>query len=270
MAIASLLSALGYYPKAHRAILRYRLWPYMILPGLMSLGFFLTLVWIGSVYFSDIAAHIYQNYFPEFLKWGILLTVTNLFLWLLLFLTGYILYQPVVLILFSPVLGFLSEITERKIYGNPSESVQMRQVLKDALRGTLMSLRNLARMTLSILLAWLMIVIPFAGAAASAILIFLIQAYYNGCALADYTLERKNYSVQERIRFTRTHRARMTGLGMGFMFILFIPILGWFVAPAFGTVAATLSTLAALNEKAGASSVKEEGTPAESMVQPRR
>lgn len=270
MAIASLIGALGYYPKAHRAILRHRLWPYMILPGLMSLGFFLTLVGIGIVYFGDIAAHIYQNYFPEFLKWGILLTATKLLLWLLLLLTGYVLYQPVVLILFSPVLGFLSEMTERRVFGSPSADLQIRQVLKDAMRGAVMSLRNLARMILAILLAWLMIVIPFVGAAASALIIFLIQAYYNGCALADYTLERKNFSVQERIRFTRTHRARMTGLGMGFMLILFIPILGWFVAPAFGTVAATLSTLAAINEKAGAPPAEAEQTPANPVDPPRR
>ena len=122
MAIASLFASLGYYPKAHRAIIRHRLWPYMILPGLMSLGFFLTLIGIGNLYFSDISAYIYQNYFPGFLKWGILLTVMNLLLWVLLFLTGYILYQPVVLILFSPVLGFLSEMTERKVFGSPSET----------------------------------------------------------------------------------------------------------------------------------------------------
>ncbi|WP_373499462.1 EI24 domain-containing protein [Desulfococcus sp.] len=261
MAIASLFASLGYYPKAHRAIIRHRLWPYMILPGLMSLGFFFTLIGLGNAYFSDISATIYQNYFPGFLKWGILLTIMNLLLWILLFLTGYILYQPVVLILFSPVLGLLSEMTERKVCGSASGAFHFGQILKDVLRGVVMSLRNLGRMMLWILLAWLMIFIPIAGAAVSAVLIFLIQAYYNGCALSEYTLERKNYSVKERIRFTRTHRARITGLGMGFMFVLFIPILGWFVAPALGTVAATLATLAAMNENGGPSSA-EEGPPA--------
>jgi CysZ protein len=269
MAIASFFGSLGYYPKAHRAIIRHRLWPYMILPGLMSLGFFLTLIGIGILYFSDISAYIYQNYFPGFLRWGVLLTVMNLLLWVLLFLTGYILYQPVVLILFSPVLGFLSEMTERKVFGSPSADFHIRQIMKDALRGAVMSLRNLARMMLCILLAWLMIFIPIAGAVVSAVLIFLIQAYYNGCALSDYTLERKNYSVKERIRFTRTHRARITGLGMGFMLVLFIPILGWFVAPALGTVAATLATLAAMNEKAGVPLCAERGTPAACTDRPR-
>jgi CysZ protein len=249
MAARDLFTSIGFYLKAHRAILRHRLWPYMILPGLMSFGFFLTLIGIGSLYFSNISTYIYQHYFPEFLKWGILLALTNLLLWILLFLSGYVLYQPVVLILFSPVLGYLSEVTETRVYGGPSAPLHLRQLVKDILRGAALSLRNLMRMILLIGLAWFMIFIPVAGALLSALIIFLIQAYYNGCALSDYTLERKDYSVRQRIRFTREHRARVTGLGIGFMLVLFIPVLGWFIAPAYGTVAATLSTLAVIPKK---------------------
>jgi CysZ protein len=262
MAITSLFASLRFYPKAHRVILRHRLWPYMILPGLMSFGFFLTLIGIGNIYFNDIATHVYQNYFPGFLKWNILLTVTNLMLWILLFLTGYVLYQPVVLILFSPVLGYLSEVTEKKVYGGPSAPFHIRQFLKDILRGVVLSMRNLIRMIIFILLAWLVIFIPIAGAALSAAIIFLIQAYYNGCTLSDYTLERKNYSVKQRVRFTRAHRAWVTGVGIGFMLVLFIPVLGWFIAPAYGTVAATLSTLAVINEKAGKTPSTKGDSPA--------
>lgn len=262
MAVTSLFASLGFYPKAHRVILRYRLWPYMILPGLMSFGFFLTLIGIGNIYFSDIAAHLYQNYFPNFLKWEILLIATKLLLWILMFLTGYILYQPIVLILFSPVLGYLSEVTEKRVYGGPSAPFCIRQILKDTLRGAALSLRNLMRMVIFILLAWLAIFIPIAGAVLAATLIFLIQAYFNGCALSDYTLERKNYSVKQRIRFIREHRARVTGLGVGFVLVLFIPVLGWFIAPAYGTVAATLSTLDLIKKKAGKTPSAEGDSPA--------
>lgn len=262
MAISSILTALGYYPKAHRAILRHRLWPYMILPGLMSFSFFIALISIGALYFGDIAAHIHQNYLPEFMKWGFLPAVTHLLLWCLLFLSGYILYQPVVLILFSPVLGYLSEITEKKILDGPDVPFQIRQVLKDVLRGLHLSLRNLIRMVLLVLSAWLMILIPIVGAVISAAVIFLIQAYFNGCALVDYTLERKNYAVRDRVRFTRGHRALVTGIGMGFMLLLIIPILGWFIAPAYGTVAATLCAVAAVNKNAGKPPSREADSPA--------
>jgi len=262
MAISSLLTALGYYPKAHRAILHHRLWPYMILPGMMSFGFFIALLSIGSFYFGGIAAHIHQNYLPEFMKWGFLPAVTHLLLWGLLFLSGYILYQPVVLILFSPVLGYLSEATEKKVFGGPDTPFQIRQLLKDVLRGLHLSFRNLIRMILLVLSAWLMILIPIAGAVLSATFIFLIQAYFNGCALFDYTLERKNYAVRDRVRFTRRHRALVTGVGMGFMLLLIIPILGWFIAPAYGTVAATLCAINTANKNAGEPPSREGDSPA--------
>ncbi len=268
MAATDLASSLGFYVKAHRAILRHRLWPYMILPGLMSFGFFLGLITIGILYFGDISTHIYQNYFPGFLKWGILLAITNLMLWILLFLSGYVLYQPVVLILFSPVLGYLSEVTEKRVYGGASAPFHLRQLMKDILRGGTLSLRNLLRMILLIGLAWLMLIIPIAGALLSAAAVFLVQAYYNGCALSDYTLERKNYTVRQRIRFTRANRARVTGIGIGFMLVLLIPILGWFIAPAYGTVAATLSTLAALPKKTGEPPAVKEGTPVDVSQRP--
>jgi CysZ protein len=204
------------------------------------------------------------------LKWGILLAATNLLIWSLLFLSGYVLYQPVVLILFSPVLGYLSEVTEKRVYGGPSAEFRFRQLMKDILRGVTLSLRNLLRMILLILLAWLMLIIPIAGALLSAAAIFLVQAYYNGCALTDYTLERKDYTVHQRIRFTRTNRARVTGIGIGFMLVLLIPILGWFIAPAYGTVAATLSTLSVLPpKKTGAPSAVPEGTPTDGSHRPK-
>lgn len=268
MAITSLASSLAFYPKAHQVIVRHRLWPYMILPGLMSFVFFIGLVGIGNLYFSDIATRIYQDYFPEFLKWDLLLIATKLLFWTILFLTGYILYQPVVLTLFSPVLGYLSEVTEKRVHGNASGPFQLRQFLKDTLRGVALSLRNLIRMIVFILLAWLMIFIPIAGAGVSAALIFLIQAYFNGFALTDYTLERKQYSVKERIRFAKEHRARVTGIGIGFMLVLFVPVLGWFIAPAYGTVAATLSTLAVINKKAGTPPSIQGELPARDQIRP--
>jgi hypothetical protein len=52
------------------------------------------------------------------------------------------------------------------------------------------------------------------------------------------------------------------------MLVLLIPILGWFIAPAYGTVAATLATLAALPKKTGEPSVAKEGTPADVSQRP--
>lgn len=247
MPFSDFFKGLGAYRNAHRAIREHRLWPFMIIPGLLSLGYLVLLIGIGWSYFPEISAYINENWIPDFMKWQILRYITQTVLWLFLILTGYITYQPVILVLFSPVLAYLSEVTERRIYGGPGVPFSLKTLTEDLIRSILINGRNLIRMLLFILLAWLLVWIPLAGPIVSAVLIFSIQAFYNGCALADYTLERKRYTVKERIVFSKSHRARIVGVGTGFMGMILIPILGWVFAPTYGTVAATIAVIETLN-----------------------
>ncbi len=231
------------YFAAHGVMKRHRIWPYMVVPGILSLIYIACLILIGNIYFAEITDYLYQHWTPGFLKSRILLMMYTFFLWVLLFLTGYITYQPIVLILFSPILSYVSEVTESRIYGTPGPTFSLRTLLQDLWRSIVINLRNLARMVVLILLAWLLVLLPLIGAVISASLIFLIQAYYNGFALMDYTLERKRYSVKDSVRFARSNRPRVIGVGIGFMSMMLIPVLGWFAAPTYGTVAATLGAL---------------------------
>lgn len=243
MFIKELLKGIASYAAAHRMMIRHRLWPFMILPGIISLIYVVALILIGKIYFPEIGDYLLQNWTPGFLKGKIILMIFTFFLWVLLLLSGYIAYQPVVLILFSPILSYVSELTESKVYGGSAPAFTVRTLLQDLWRGIIINLRNLARMAVLILLAWLLVLLPLLGAILSVLSIFLIQAYYNGFALMDYTLERKRYSVRDSVRFARSNRARVIGVGVGFMGMMLIPILGWLAAPAYGTVAATLGAL---------------------------
>jgi hypothetical protein len=46
--------------------------------------------------------------------------------------------------------------------------------------------------------------------------------------------------VRETSAFNRAHKPEMFALGLGFMFLLSIPVVGWFVAPTYGLVASYL------------------------------
>ena len=83
-------------------------------------------------------------------------------------------------------------------------------------------------------------VIPF--------VVFGIESYYAGFGLMDIVLERKNMTKQQTIDFVRRNKGLATGLGLPFMAMNFIPIIGWFLGPTLGTVAATTATLEALRE----------------------
>ncbi len=232
-----------YYGKANQVIFKYNLWRYMIIPGILSLLYVLILLIFGAVYFSDISAYIAQNWLPEFMKSGIMRIVTSIMLWIFLLLTAYITYKPVIMILFSPILGYLSEVVEKSVYNAAIPDFDIREMLRLAVRGLYLNLRNLAFMIAFSLMAWILALIPLLGVLISPIVLMLIQFYYDGFGLMDYTLERKGLSAEDSIRFAKTHRAKVMGVGSGFMVLMMIPFLGWFTAPSYGTVAATLAAL---------------------------
>jgi CysZ protein len=221
----------------------------MMIPGILSLLYVLILLIVGAVYFSDISAYITQRWLPDFMKSGIMRVVTSIMLWIFLLLTGYITYKPVIMILFSPMLGYLSEVVEKSVYNSAIPDFDFKEMLRLAVRGLYLNLRNLAFMIILSLMAWLLVLIPLLGMLISPILLALIQFYYDGFGLMDYTLERKGLSARDSIRFAKSHRAAVMGVGSGFMFLMMIPFLGWFTAPSYGTVAATLAALEMTEQK---------------------
>ncbi|QTA80433.1 Uncharacterized protein dnl_27370 [Desulfonema limicola] len=249
MFIQELIKGLGSYFKAHQVIFKYKLWPYMIIPGIMSLCYIFTLIILGNIWFSHISDYINMNWIPGFLQGEVMQTITTFLLWVLLFLTGYISYQPFILILFSPVLGYLSEITENHIYKQESPPFNFKNLLKDILRSLIINIRNIIKMIFFIAAAWIFIIIPIIGTIISSFLILMIQSFYNGFSLTDYTLERKRFTVKESIAFIKNNRAMTTGIGLGFMLMMFVPVFGWAAAPAYGTVASTIAALEKINNK---------------------
>ncbi|QTA89839.1 EI24 domain-containing protein [Desulfonema magnum] len=246
--IKEFFKGIGAYVKAHRTISKYNLWSYMTLPGIMSLCYIFLLIFLGNIYFSGLSDHINKNWIPTFMKGEAMVIVTFVLLWIVLFLIAYITYRQIVLIFFSPILSYLSEVTEKVVYNEPPPELNFKDFVKDIIRGLIINLRNLFLTIILTFFAWILVFIPILGVMVSPVLMFLIQFYYNGFGLIDYTLERKRYSVRESIEFARGNRARVIGVGAGFMLMLLIPLVGWFSAPAYGTIAATLAALDKINE----------------------
>lgn len=248
MFLKEFFQGINAYFKGNRVIFKYRLWPYMIIPGIMSFLYILLLIFLGAVYLPDMSGFVMENWIPDFMKNGIMYFVTYALLWIFMILIVFLTYKSVILILFSPVLSYLSEVTETAVCNRTSPDFNFRQLLKDIVRGLIINIRNILMMLVFIFLAWLLIFIPIVGAIFSTITILLIQFFYDGSGLVDYTLERRRYSVRESIIFVRNNRARVIGVGMGFFLLLLVPVAGWFTAPAYGAVAATIAALEKINE----------------------
>lgn len=247
--IKELFNGLYAYIRAHRVISEHKLRRYVIIPGVMSVCYIFLLIFLGRLYFTDISAYITGHWIPSSIKGNVTVTITSVLLWILLLLIGYITYKQMILIFFSPILSYLSELTETAVYNEPAPEFTFGNLVRDIVRGLIINLRNLFLTLILMMTAWVTMLIPGFGPAVSTSLMLLIQFFYDGSGLVDYTLERKRYSVRESIHFVKTHRARVVGVGMGFMLILFIPLVGWFAAPSYGTVAATLATLDKIRQK---------------------
>ncbi len=103
MLLKEIFKGIGTYGRAHKMILKHRLWRYMIIPGIMSLCYVVLIIFIGKIYFADISGYVNENWIPGVMKGGAMVIITTLLLWSFLFLIAYMSYKYVVLILFLPV-----------------------------------------------------------------------------------------------------------------------------------------------------------------------
>lgn len=142
------------------------------------------------------------------------------------------------LIIGTPYFSFISARTE-KIMTGKSYPFSFRQFLKEIRRGLRIALRNSFMQFLLLLALTLLAFVPFLYII-TPLLKFIVMAYYNGILITDYSLERRGISVPDSRRFFKQHKTALFALGLGFMFLLLIPVVGWFLAPTYGLVAAAM------------------------------
>jgi len=116
MFLKELFAGIISYKKANQVILKYKLWPWLAIPGILSFCYILILTILGVIYFSGMSEYVNEKWIPGFISGGTTFVIVSILLWLFLIIIGYLSYQQIVLIFFSPILSFLSEIVEKRIY----------------------------------------------------------------------------------------------------------------------------------------------------------
>lgn len=241
--IRAFFRGLGDYFRANRLIFKEGLWTYLLVPGIVSIGLVLALISLGGFYFDDISLYIKDNWLPAMLQVEAMFWVIAIFLWVLMLVIGYLIYRPLMLIIFAPILGMLAEKIEAIAGGASPADFSLKQLFRDLGRSSRINLRYTSWSLALTAIASLLVFIPVAGAILSSVILLLIQSYYSGAGLFDMSLERRQLAVKESVAFVQARRGRVIGVGAGFVLLLLIPFLGWFLAPAYGTVAATLAAI---------------------------
>ena len=241
-----MIIAIQAYFQAHRFIQKHKLWKWILIPGIIY-----TTLFILAIYFFS---HTSSNFIEWIIlqtglkSWldkinnsflGFLFTMGSLLLWLILMLFYFSLFKYIFLIVGSPLFAYLSERTEAIIDGKdfPFSFIQL---VKDMKRGVVIAARNSLWQTVYTLSILLLSLIPLAGWL-TPVLAVLVECYYYGFSMLDYSMERHKRTPAESIFFIGTHKGLAVGNGLVFYMMHLIPIVGWIFAPAYSVVAATLS-----------------------------
>ncbi len=148
----------------------------------------------------------------------------------------------VVIILMSPLLSYLSEKTERILNGQEYKS-NFAQLIKDVIRGVLISLRNLFMELILLFIMFLLSFIPVIGLIAS-VVVFIISAYFYGFSFIDFSNERHKLNVKKSVKLVRKHKWLAIGNGTVFSLFLLIPFISVFLSLFISIVAVVAATLA--------------------------
>ena len=244
--LKEIIIAIQSYYKAHFFIRKHKLWKWIIIPGIIY-----TLLFVVSMYFFGLTA----NNFIEWLSvktglrnWinksnsgfiGFLFAFAGIMLWLIQMLFYFSLFKYIWLIVGSPVFAYISEKTA-SIIENKEFDFEFKQFIKDIFRGIKIALRNCLWQSVYMISIILLSLIPVVGWL-TPLLAILVECYYYGFSMLDYSFERKKISAADSIYYIGEHKGLAIGNGLLFYMIQLLPVIGWVLAPSYAVVAATLS-----------------------------
>ena len=235
---------------AHQFIIKHKLWKWILIPGFIYCILFLGgiyLFWISSN--SAIEFILQQTGVKNWLEkmhdsWVSFLFIMGQVIFRLVLLLFYFsLFKFLFLIIGSPVFAYLSEKTESIMEGKDFP-FSMRQMLKDIWRAIKIALRNLLWQTVYVISILILSFIPLFGWVAPLVAL-LVECYYFGFSMLDYSSERNKLSAAQSIDFIGRHKGLAIGNGLMFYLMHLIPFVGWLFAPSYAVIAATISLLTA-------------------------
>ena len=241
--IRELAAAYRGYVNAFRFIDQQRFWKIFVIPGICSLiiaSFVIWFAWKTSDTLTQYAIIKFkvggdEFYFNSFLEFIVVTFVRGIILFI------YIkIYRYLILILLSPEFSYITSLVmslsteERQRFRIKSYFNDIWRSVKTAFKNFVLEiLLTVLILLLAIILTWTLPLIPF--------IIFIIEAYFFGFAMADYRNEFFNIPARESKKIIKSHKGAIIGNGIIFNISLLIPIFGVLFAPTLAVIAAGLT-----------------------------
>lgn len=218
---------------------------FYFLPGIISIFLFGIFVYLGD-YLSVSLTTSLENFFKLGEYSSIIYIVIKILVWICTIFFYYLVYKSLLLVIISPILGYISERVETHLTGKKFDFT-FRDNIRFLVRGIEIGLKSFVKQMIGTCAVMLLGFI-FPINLSIPILIFIIQGYFTGFSFMDYTLERYNLSPKESLEFLKKQRVYSALCGGIFTILFLIPILGVFIAPLITCVATTKITLELLKD----------------------
>ena len=240
--LKEIVIAVQSWGEAHRFIKEHRLFRWIIIPGIIYSLLFIA----GMIFFWQSSDNVItwvsgklgveswlQKERSEWLSF--FFVMTGMMMRLILVLFYFSLFKYFILIIGSPVFAYLSEKTEAILEGK-EHSFNWSELKKDCTRNIGLSLRSCGWQIVYLIALVLLSLIPLAGWI-TPLIALLMECYYFGFSMLDYSLARSKFSKSQSIAFVGRHKGLAIGNGVLFYLTHIVIIF----APAYAVIAATLT-----------------------------
>ena len=221
--LKEIVIAIQSYLEAHRFISRHKLWKWILIPGFLYTLMFMAGIWLFWVT-SNEATQLLLNKtgIREWLEnfkngWmNFLVIICQIIIWMVSLMFYFSLFKFIFLIIGSPLFSYLSEKTDTILTGKDFP-FSFSKLMNDAWRAIKIALRNLLWQSLYMLSLFLLSFFPLFGWV-TPLVGLLVECYYLGFSMLDYSSERNNLSAMQSIQFIGRHKG--LAIGNGFVFYL--------------------------------------------------
>lgn len=221
---------LGCIPRAARVLSEAKLWGWVLAPGILVSLLIPAILAVSWFYFSDFAAWLH-TVLPDWAQMAWLSSILAALTWATGALLTFFLGSQVILAIYAPLFGQLSERIEAHLGGAAGKPLTFKDFFVDIGRALAVLGLSLGKWMLWIAVAFLISWVPVAGAMTSAVLFFVVNGYFTTLGSIDPCLERRSVSIRETFQYAGQERSGLIGLGCAYQLLLFIPIVGWVIAP---------------------------------------
>lgn len=144
------------------------------------------------------------------------------------------------LILLSPIFSLLSEAVAVRM-GDKNVPFDFNQLLKDILRGIMISLRNMLIEYILLFICFIFCsIFPPLGIILTP-LMFIAGWYFIGFSMIDYSSERNKIGFIKSIRFVRSNKGLACGIGFCYAMFMKLPMIGIMFGPTMAVAGATMA-----------------------------